>query len=293
MYYRHRFLLRLLQGLKGQARNTSFQKLLFLSLCDASGQHYAFVPYKFGCFSFISYADRRRLVREGFLKNSSSWQLTAQGRSFHPALKISDETAIATTVQNFGSMDYEELIAHVYNTFPYFASRSEIAEKHLTLSARRQLATREIAINQNPALFTIGYEGRSLDSYLNLLIKHDIKTLIDVRRNPISMKYGYSKRQLSDYLKRIGIAYKHIPGLGIEGAKRKGLSAPEDYQRLFAEYTESLSDRTESLREVQEIVLSDARVALTCFEKEHTSCHRGCIAEHFEQEAVPFSIVHL
>ncbi|WP_348602891.1 DUF488 family protein [Bartonella tribocorum] len=42
--------------------------------------------------------------------------------------------------------------------------------------------------------FTIGYEGKSLENYLNCLLENNIKILCDVRKNPISRKYGFSKR---------------------------------------------------------------------------------------------------
>ncbi|WP_200885350.1 DUF488 family protein [Jejuia pallidilutea] len=47
-------------------------------------------------------------------------------------------------------------------------------------------------------LFTIGYEGISLEHYLNKLIRNNIKLLCDVRKNALSMKYGFSKSQLKN-----------------------------------------------------------------------------------------------
>lgn len=62
-------------------------------------------------------------------------------------------------------------------------------------------------------LFTIGYEGSSLDGYLNRLIKNNVRTLIDLRRNPLSRKYGFSKKTLAETVKKLGIDYVHIPEL--------------------------------------------------------------------------------
>ncbi|WP_322789506.1 DUF488 domain-containing protein [Bartonella elizabethae] len=55
--------------------------------------------------------------------------------------------------------------------------------------------------------FTIGYEGKSLDHYLNCLIENNVKTLCDVRKNPISRKHCFSKRQLEKAISNIGIKY--------------------------------------------------------------------------------------
>ena len=40
---------------------------------------------------------------------------------------------------------------------------------------------------------TIGYKGRNIDKFLSILIENKIGKLIDVRKNPFSMKYGYRK----------------------------------------------------------------------------------------------------
>ena len=50
------------------------------------------------------------------------------------------------------------------------------------------------------AFFTIGYEGRAIDEYMNLLLENHVKVLCDVRKNPISRKRGFSKTALSEEL---------------------------------------------------------------------------------------------
>ncbi len=42
---------------------------------------YEFVPYRFGGFSFTSYADKRRLIERGLLADEErAWKLTPTGR---------------------------------------------------------------------------------------------------------------------------------------------------------------------------------------------------------------------
>ena len=62
--------------------------------------------------------------------------------------------------------------------------------------------------------------------------------MIDVRKNPISRKKGFSKTKLSEQLKEHGIKYFHLPNLGIESSLRKTLSMkePETYEKLFDYY---------------------------------------------------------
>ena len=59
---RQRHLLSLLDALGGRVCGMDFQKLLFLYCHEEEPAPYEFVPYKFGAFSFTSYADRRKLV---------------------------------------------------------------------------------------------------------------------------------------------------------------------------------------------------------------------------------------
>ena len=85
-------------------------------------------------------------------------------------------------------------------------------------------------------MVTIGYEGRSLEVYLNLLLKNSVTLLCDVRRNPLSRKYGFSKRTLSNACESVGIRYEHLPELGIASEKRRELDTQAHYDALFAEY---------------------------------------------------------
>jgi len=49
-------------------------------------------------------------------------------------------------------------------------------------------------------IVSIGYEGRSLDEFVQALKGHRVDVLIDVRLTPISRKKGFSKTALSEAL---------------------------------------------------------------------------------------------
>ncbi|MGY9014452.1 MAG: DUF488 family protein [Rhodospirillales bacterium] len=53
-------------------------------------------------------------------------------------------------------------------------------------------------------LFTIGYEGKTLERFLNQLVQHRIRVLCDVHRNPVSMKFGFSKNRLRKAVNAMG-----------------------------------------------------------------------------------------
>ena len=137
---------------------------------------------------------------------------------------------------------------------------------------------------EEPMLFTIGYEGLSLEQYIKKLILFDVHTLCDVRKNAYSQKYGFSKHTLEKACVGVGIRYVHVPQLGIESDKRRDLRSQKDYDILFDEYERTtLKENTEALLYVRSIIDADKRVALTCFEKDPRQCHRSRVAKALMQ----------
>jgi hypothetical protein len=277
---RQRLLLNLLEALGGHTGKMDFQKLLFLYCQDpVSGQPYEFVPYKFGAFSFTSYADRRKLVERGLLADDDSWHLTQKGKEV--AVALQDDTELKAFAQRWGSLCGDALVAETYRRYPYYATRSEIAKQVL---AGDKTALRRIGAARPPqkhtTLYTIGYEGQSLERYLNTLIRAGTTLLCDVRRNPISRKYGFSKTTLSRACEGVGIRYEHIPELGIASSQRRELDSQESYDALFAAYEHSyLPGQTASVRKVQCWIADGECVALTCYEHLPNQCHRHCVSD--------------
>lgn len=278
---RQSVLLGLLKALGGSAGNLDFQKVLFLYCQESdSGQPYDFVPYKRGAFSFTSYADRRKLISLGLIDdNEHLWRLTNPGSD-----AIETDIFAKIFVDNLEGLRGEDLVAHTYKRFPYYAIRSEIAETVLKGDdeALARIESEKVKTGTHP-LQTIGYEGRSLETYLNLLIQAGVSILCDVRRNPLSRKYGFSKNTLSNACAGVGIWYEHFPQLGIASEQRQELNSQEDYDALFAEYERDyLPKQKEALSKIQEWIDNGARVALTCYEHLPHQCHRHCVAESLE-----------
>ena len=135
-------------------------------------------------------------------------------------------------------------------------------------------------------LLTIGYQGRSLETYLNLLIGAGVTLLCDVRRNAISRVYGFSKSTLKTGCDRVGIRYVHLRELGISSDRRRRLKTNSDYLRLFAEYESAdIPQQHEELAEIHGWISSGEAVALTCFERDSENCHRGRVAAAIERKA--------
>ncbi len=179
-------------------------------------------------------------------------------------------------------MSAAALMKHTYINFPFYATRSEAAENILTKEEFEKVTQAKQKGNKT-VLFTIGYEGISLEEYLVRLLKNDVKVLVDVRSNPLSMKYGFSKSLLKKYCASLGIDYVHIPEVGIQSAQRQELNTQSDYDKLFAVYRKTnLNKTTDSQNVILKLLKRSKRIALTCFEANICQCHRKYLAEAIE-----------
>jgi len=278
---RQRLLLTLLDALRDPVSNMDFQKLLFFYTQDCEKTPtYEFVPYRFGGFSFTSYADKRRLMKAELLVQSDQhWEMTDSGRK-----TARKEAVLPLVVAGFcrrrAGLRGNALIAEQYRKHPYYAIRSEIVETVLPDAESRKRVAEARPAKAKPCLVTIGYEGKSLEHYLNQLLRAGVTLLCDVRRNPISRKYGFSKGTLSKVCEGVGIRYEHLPELGIDSEERRDLKTQADYDALFAEYErKSLPHQKEALAKIRGWVKAGERVALTCYELLPYQCHRHCVAK--------------
>lgn len=278
MYYRRKILLSLLEINDGKLTAKKLQKFLFLISQQQDDKSYHFVPYKYGCFSFQANQDIQTLQKYGNLKISESpsgrFIELNDGEKYHSTLKVNDKIILNKIKNQFINFSQNELIRYTYVNYPYYSINSSILDDVLNKD-EKELVYKEKVVKSDNTIFSIGYEGISIEEYLNLLIKNDVKVLCDVRKNAFSQKYGFSKSQLKGACEGVGIKYIHIPNLGIISNKRKELNCQHDYDELFEEYeNETLINQTDSLLFIQELVNKEQRVAITCFEKNTHQCHR-------------------
>ncbi len=284
---RQRFALALLHALGGTVGNLDFQKLLFLRCQeDGASAPYEFVPYLYGAFSFTSYADRRKLVERGLLRDEvDHWQLTPEGRDVVKSAGTDGDRQL-TFAREHRDLRGDRLVAETYRRFPYYATKSMIATRVLhgdQATLDKIDAARSGA--QASGILTIGYEGHSLERYLNQLITNGVTILCDVRRNAISRKYGFSLRTLANACDGVGVRYEHLPALGIASDRRQNLASQADYDALFRDYERRhLPTQSESLDSIGGCVQRNACVALTCYEHLPKQCHRHCVAEALEEK---------
>lgn len=294
MFYRRKIILALIQLFERQIDKISLQKLLFLFTQRQAKSEYDFVPYKYGCYSFSANADLTTMVRKGILSETESHFAVNDTQDYFKTLKASDQKLMSEIKSLYGSKSANALMKHTYLNYPYWAINSVKAKEILTEEEYYQV-TRTVPDSDRTVLFTIGYEGISLEEYLNRLLKNDVKVLVDVRNNPLSMKYGFSKNKLQRYCNSLGIEYLHFPEVGIRSDQRKKLNTQSDYNKLFADYCKNnLTKTTTSQEKILNLLNEKKRIALTCFEANVCQCHRKHLAEAIENlPAFRYEVHHI
>ncbi len=131
-------------------------------------------------------------------------------------------------------------------------------------------------------LFTIGHSTRPVDELIELLERHRVRTLVDVRRFPGSRRHPqYNRDALARSLAGRGIRYRHAPGLGGRRGRPDAASPNTGWRNAsFRAYADHLA--TAEFRSALDQVLEDAAaapVALMCAEAVPWRCHRQLIAD--------------
>lgn len=275
MYYRRKILLALLQTFGGTLPKIDFQKYLFLLNVNEQDPSFEFLPYKFGCYSFQANQDMQTMVKYNLVTDSEkNWQIKSE-LNYLNELKVEDKIRIKELHSRFGNLKGRNLIKYVYENYPYYSINSTIKEN--ILDGQQLTAVENAKPTKNDfTLYSIGYEGKTVEHFTNQLIMEDIKVLCDIRKNALSMKYGFSKKQLKNVIEKAGIKYIHIPALGIVSDKRQQLNTKDDYENLFRSYEiETLPEKDDEISDLYNMFIENKRIALMCFEADHNFCHRS------------------
>lgn len=279
MFYRRKIILALLQVFDGRLEKIKLQKLLFLVCQKQKEPEYDFIPYLYGCYSHSAKADLYTMVKKDFLTEDETSYSKKDPINYLALLDEEDKKLVTYAYVLYNKMDGDGLMKHTYTNFPYYAINSITAERLLNSEQLNKVNTFRPALTAT-TLYTIGYEGISLEAYLNKLIKHDIKVLVDVRNNPLSQKFGFSKSQLIRYCEGLHIEYVHFGEVGIESEYRQELKSQADYDNLFDTYkAKTLPKSVATQQKILDLLIAKKRIALTCFEANICQCHRKHLGE--------------
>lgn len=140
-------------------------------------------------------------------------------------------------------------------------------------------------------LFTLGYEGLTIEAFIARLQDAQVKTVVDVRELPLSRKKGFSKTAFSAALSAQGIAYLHVPALGCPKPIRKQYKADGNWQTYTRDFLKYIQTQKSSLRQVVKTAQATP-ACLVCFEADFSTCHRTYVARAARQLGGP-TITHL
>ena len=133
----------------------------------------------------------------------------------------------------------------------------------------------------SPVVLTIGHSTRTLADFIHLLKAHGVSCVIDVRTVPRSRHNPqFNKSSLPRFLKKAGLGYIHMPGLGgLRHAKSDSINLGwrNASFRGYSDYMQT-PEFAHALSELIRLADQD-RLALMCAETLPWRCHRSLIAD--------------
>jgi uncharacterized protein (DUF488 family) len=285
MLGRQRVLLALLHAAGGQASHFELTKWAFLLRHDSDSRggssFYDFVPYRYGPYSFSLVQEAGLMVRNALMEevDCHHWRLLPAGRAQLRTLPRpvgADAEAIVRAYRADGSA---ALARQVYQRFPWYSMHS----------VKDPRAERP---QSSPAIFTVGYEGLSVEALLNGLLREGIECVVDVRNNPVSRRFGFHKSTLARLCASLGFDYEHLPELGIEPEARSGLHSEDDYRALFEDYERRRLPAVTNIISRAVLRIEEKASVLMCMERKATACHRSRLARRVSTQ-LPLPVRHL
>lgn len=133
----------------------------------------------------------------------------------------------------------------------------------------------------SPLVMTIGHSTHTLEEFIHLLQVHGATCVVDVRKVSRSRHNPqFNKVSLPRSLKKAGLGYVHMPGLG--GLRHTKDDSPNAGWRNasfrgYADYMQT-PEFAQSLEELIRLANQD-RIVLMCAEAVPWRCHRSLIAD--------------
>ena len=131
-----------------------------------------------------------------------------------------------------------------------------------------------------PTLYTLGYQERTVEDFIDLLTTARIDTVVDVRATAWSHKRGFSRSALERHLRKARIAYIHAAFAGNPKFLRSVAPTHNDCLRLYRSYFVGHHEIVEEFANlIAGLQAYDQRVCLVCYERHAQDCHRSILTE--------------
>ena len=128
-------------------------------------------------------------------------------------------------------------------------------------------------------IYTIGYEGVTMDDFVATLTRASVERVIDVRALPLSRRPGFSKTPLRNALAEAGIQYVHLKALG---TPKEGRDAAKRGDRTtLARVYDTQLGLPEAQAQAAEMraLAAEKPSALLCYERDPSCCHRTLLLD--------------
>jgi uncharacterized protein (DUF488 family) len=143
-------------------------------------------------------------------------------------------------------------------------------------------------------LYTLGYEGVDVDSYVQTLKGAGVGIVADVRETPWSHKRSFCKNILSAELSKVGIEYVHVKSAGNPKENRRTAIDMADCLRRYKDFLrDNPAGVMDLLRVLRMAAARNLSVCLTCFERDVHDCHRSILVDAMRKEISNIRPVHL
>jgi hypothetical protein len=135
--------------------------------------------------------------------------------------------------------------------------------------------------DHTPIILTVGHSTRTSKDFVALLLAHGVDQLVDVRSIPRSRHNPqFNRDRLPGPLKKAGIRYRHMAGLGgLRHGRRDSINAGwrNASFRGFADYMQT-PEFEEALDQLI-LLAKKRRTAIMCAEAVPWRCHRSLIGD--------------
>jgi uncharacterized protein (DUF488 family) len=164
---------------------------------------------------------------------------------------------------------------------PTMQKRVKMGVRGTKAKIGRRVGNRRPIVEPSPIVLTIGHSTRTLEEFIGLLQAHGAACVVDVRTMPRSRHNPqFNRASLPGSLKKAGLGYVHLPGLGgLRRARSDSLNVGwrNASFRGYADYMQT-PEFEQSLQELIGLAKQE-RIAIMCAEAVPWRCHRSLIAD--------------
>lgn len=137
----------------------------------------------------------------------------------------------------------------------------------------------------------IGYQGKPIKSFCEILVSQKVKLLIDVRANAWSQRPEFRKTALQNKLEQCGILYFHLKIAGNPYKPKKGEQL--GFNECAGKYLEYLNQNPVIVETLESMVVKNDNCVLLCFEADPNQCHRSLLLNALQIRNKTFQIIDL